>query len=81
MPDLTPEWPEEASVTDRDVDVSHLEGAELLANEARQRLGAAGFTDEEIDAWAKAYEAAERTGDVDSFVAWIADQEASGGPA
>lgn len=72
---LKPEDPSEAGVASGDLDVSHLEGAHLLADEAEHRLRALGFTDDQILSWAEAYIRAEGSGDVDELVAWIAEQE------
>ena len=76
-PDLEPEEPEEAGVSEAEPDVSHVEAARLLADQARDRLHDQGFDDEEIRKWAEAYEREEQSGDVDEFVAWIARQERS----
>ena len=72
---LFPERPRAAGVTETVPDSDGIEGAHVLADEARERLRLSGFTDAEIDSWAEAYVAGEHSGDVDTFVAWIADQE------
>lgn len=77
--DLTPEEPHEAGVPERVADSSHEEGARILADEAREKLSARGFTDEQIREWAETYIAQEGSGDVDAFVAWIATQEHGNG--
>jgi hypothetical protein len=74
-PDLQPEEPHDAGVSEADPDVSHIEGARVLADQAEDRLRALGFTDDEIRHWAEAYCREEGSGDVDSLVAWIAEQE------
>lgn len=76
MGDLTPEHPEDAGIAREVPDQSRIEGAELLANEARPRLKKLGFDDAEILEWAETYIAEERSGDVDSLLAWVAKQEA-----
>ena len=59
-----------------------IEGARLLGNEARGRLRADGFGDDEIDAWANAYYVSGAggadEGDVDGLIAWIAEEQAAG---
>lgn len=75
MKDLKPEHPQDAGVESRLPDFSHIEGAELLANEARDLLRSQGFTDQEIEEWAHTYIADEHSGDVASFVQWISQQE------
>jgi len=76
--DLTPEEPHEAGVPEKTADASHEEGARILADEARNRLKNQGFTDKQIREWAETYVADEGSGDVDTFIAWIAEQERSG---
>ena len=78
MSDLRPEEPHEAGVPEKVADQSHEEGARILADEARERLKERGFTDEQIREWAETYIAEEGSGDVDSFIAWIADKEGEG---
>lgn len=74
-PPLTPEDPSEAGVPARSPDESRIEGAHVLASEARERLAPQGFTEEQILDWAEAFVAEEGNGDVDMFVDWIARQE------
>ena len=77
-PALEAEEPSDVGVVEAAPDASHAEAARVLADEARERLRAQGFTDEEIRRWADAYSRAEGSGDVDSLVAWIAEQEHRG---
>jgi hypothetical protein len=79
MSEPKPEYPDEAGVEEELPDVMQVEGAELLANEARPQLRALGFTDEEIDEWALTYIAMEGSGDVDSFIDWITQEELAHG--
>jgi hypothetical protein len=72
---LTPEPPEAAGIPEETPPLMQIEGAELLANRARNRLRADGFTDDEVDEWALTYITEEGSGDVDSFVEWIARAE------
>jgi hypothetical protein len=77
--DVTPEMPEDEGVAEPELGTLEIEGARLLANEARARLRADGFDDDEIDAWTRAYYVANGDeGDVDGLVAWIAAEEAAG---
>lgn len=75
MRHLKPEHPQEAGLENRLPDFSHIEGAELLANESRDLLHSQGFTDREIEEWAHTYIADEHSGDVTSFIKWIDDEE------
>ena len=74
-----PERPREAGVAETQPEaVSALEGARILANDARERLSERGFGDEQIRKWADAYIERFGAGDVDQFVAWIEREERSG---
>ncbi len=73
--DLVPIEPHDVGVNDRDPDAAHTEAAHLLADEAHGVLSARGFTDSEIRHWTDAYIRQEGSGDVDGFLAWIAEQE------
>ena len=62
--------------------IEEVEGARLLANEARGRLRADGFTDTEIDAWAITYytmaAGGRDEGAADDLVAFITAEQAEG---
>jgi hypothetical protein len=76
MDDLTPERPRDAGVPEEvPEELSAIEGARILANEARERLRADGFTDDQIDQWARTFITENDAGTVDDFVAWIKRQE------
>jgi hypothetical protein len=79
---LTPENPEAEGLVPPELTEEEIEGTRLLANEARGRLRADGFTDAEIDRWARSYytraENGTDEGDVDGLLAFIAEQQASG---
>jgi len=75
---VQPDRPEEEGLTEPELPEVDIEGARLLANEARDRLHADGFTDDEIDAWVRVYFEQEHEGTVDGFVAFIAEQQAAG---
>ena len=69
------EHPHDAGVPELHPSLAQLEGAHLLANEARARLRECGFSDDEILEWALSYIAMEGSGDLDSFVEWICAKE------
>lgn len=73
--DLVAEGPRQAGVRRSEVDVSHLEGAHVLAEEVRPRLRAQRFTDEQILDWAKAFLASEHSGGDVEFLAWVKRKE------
>jgi len=74
--DVIPERPHEAGVPETVPGaLSAIEGARLLANEARDRLHADGFTDRQIREWAEAFISDVGAGTVDDLVAWIAARE------
>lgn len=80
MDDLTPERPRAAGVPEEVPDaVTAIEGARILANDARDRLRADGFTDAQIDEWADAFIAERGSGEVEDLVAWIAEREQQSG--
>ena len=58
------------------VSSAQTEPAHTLANDAREELRAAGFTDDEIDDWAREFAAHEDAGDTEAFIAWIKKEEA-----
>lgn len=72
-----PRHPCETGTHDQIPDLGQLEGAHLLANEAREFLTGCGFSDRHILEWALCYIAEEGSGDVESFVAWIHECEGS----
>jgi hypothetical protein len=78
MPEPTPESPSDAGVAEEVPELSQIEGARILGNDARSRLHADGFDDAQIDAWAETFIAERSSGTVDEFVAWIARQESKG---
>lgn len=52
-------------------ELGQIEAGRTLGNDARDRLRADGFTDQQIDEWAQTYVAEVGGGTVDEFVAWI----------
>ena len=76
MPEPTPERPRDAGVPEIEpAELGQYEGASLLANDARERLRADGFTDSQIERWAETFIAERSSGTADEFVAWIVEQE------
>ena len=80
---VTPEPPEAEGLPEPELDIEEIEGDRLLANEARGRLHADGFTDAEIDAWVRAYYTravgGRDQGDVEGLLRFIEAEQASGG--
>lgn len=72
---LVPELPREVGVEHLELDITDVEGARLLANEARPVLAAEGFTNDEIREWAEAYFVQHHEGDVGELIAWIRRRE------
>jgi hypothetical protein len=52
-------------------EAAEVEGARLLENQARDRLRAAGFFDEQIRKLADEYIALDRGEDLDEFIRWV----------
>ena len=71
-----PQRPEDFGVETEVPDIAQIEGARLLANEAREFLTGCGFNDRHILHWAETYIARVGSGDVESFVEWIHEREA-----
>lgn len=80
--DVTPDRPSDDGVIEPELRQVDVEGARLLANEARDRLRPDGFTDDEIDAWTRAYfesdAGGQGEGDVDGLVAFIEAEQQAG---
>ncbi|MGZ4786494.1 MAG: hypothetical protein ACXV5S_12565 [Acidimicrobiales bacterium] len=79
---LNPENPEAEGLTPPELSEEESAGDRLLANAARGRLRADGFTDVEIDRWVKIYytqaEGGVDQGDVEGLIAFIREQQESG---
>lgn len=75
MTELEPQKPQEAGVDPGSPELTQIEGARLLATDARARLRAEGFNDRQIDEWADAFVREVGAGDVDGFIKWVADQQ------
>jgi hypothetical protein len=75
MPEPEPAKPQDFGVEEELPELMQIEGARTLGNDARTRLHADGFDDEQIDAWAETYVAEEGGGTVEDFVRWIARRE------
>ena len=80
--DIIPESPESEGLVEPELTTDEVEGDRLLANEARGRLRADGFTDAEVDVWTRAYytrsAGGRDEGDVEGLVAFIEAEQASG---
>jgi hypothetical protein len=76
---LVPRMPDEFGVPVRELSVTDVEGARLLANDARPDLCDAGFSDEAIQAWVDAFYAQRHQGSVRELLAWIAQEQRRAG--
>lgn len=68
---LIPREPHDVGVAESEPDSAHVEAARVLADEAGDDLRAHGFSDAEIRHWAEAYCREQRSGDLETFLAWI----------
>ena len=75
---VQPDLPEEEGLVEPELPEVDVEGARLLANEARGRLQGQGFDDDEIEAWVRVYFEQDHEGTVDGLVAFIAREQAAG---
>ncbi|WP_334142151.1 hypothetical protein [Rhabdothermincola sp.] len=75
---ITPESPESEALSEPELPTEDVEGARLLANEARARLRAEGFDDDEIDAWTRVYFERGHEGSVEGLVAFIRSEQEAG---
>lgn len=73
-----PDLPEQDGLAEPELPEVDVEGARLLGNEARGRLHADGFDDEEIDAWVRVYFEQGHEGSVEGLVSFIAAEQAAG---
>lgn len=71
MNDIQPERPKEAGVEEATPPTMQVEGARVLADDAKPLLEGKGFSDDQIRRWADTYIAEVGSGDVDSFINWI----------
>jgi len=77
MAEPDPTTPADVGVTEQVPELTAIEGARTLGNDARERLHADGFDDAQIDAWAETFIAEVGSGTVDQFVAWITRRQRS----
>lgn len=75
MNDIEPERPKEAGVEEATPPTMQVEGARVLADDAKPLLEGKGFSDDQIRRWADTYIADVGSGDVNSFIAWIDEQQ------
>lgn len=71
MPVMEAKGPEEMGVEERTPDFTRLEGAQVLADQARESLRREGFTDEEIRKWAETFVAERGSGELADFLEWV----------
>ena len=76
--DVEPDQPEDDGLAEPELPEVDIEGARLLANEARARLHADGFDDSEIEAWVRVYFEQEHEGTVEGLLAFIVEEQAAG---
>jgi hypothetical protein len=72
---LVPEDPIDVGLEPVEVDITEVEPVHEIANQAREDLRKLGFTDTEIDDWARQFVAHHGPGDEAEFIAWIRAQE------
>ena len=77
MKDIEPERPHESGVEEATPPTMQVEGAHVLADDAKPLLEGKGFSDDQVRRWADAYIAEVGSGDVTSFVTWIDRQQQS----
>jgi len=79
---IVPDMPESEGLREPELRTDEIEGARLLANEARGRLRGEGFTDTEIDGWVRTYYVRSTDGagegDVEGLVTFIRAEQAAG---
>jgi hypothetical protein len=75
---VQPDRPEQEGLAEPELPQVDVEGARLLGNEARGRLHADGFDDDQIDAWVRVYFEQDHEGTVDGLLAFIASEQAAG---
>ena len=76
IPGVTPSDPAEEGVPMRELSIEEVEPALMLANDVREEMLGAGFTEEEIVGWARAYVA--ETGEAttaEGLIDWIRSRE------
>lgn len=76
---LKPARPSDEGVEERTPDMSRIAAARVLANEAYDLLAPKGFTDEQLRLWAESYLVEEHSGDLETFLEWMAAMERRAG--
>jgi hypothetical protein len=74
---LVPEEPRDAGLPPVEVTIEEVEPERLLANDSRDALRREGFTDDEIDDWAREFIAQHGAGETEDLMEWIRQQEKS----
>jgi hypothetical protein len=77
MRDIEPERPKDAGVEEDTPPTMQIEGAHVLADDARPLLEGKGFSEDQIRRWADTYISEVGSGDVRSFIDWIDRRERS----
>jgi AcrR family transcriptional regulator len=75
VPMPAPEDPQEEGIAVPEPTIEEVEPVHLLANEARGALTARGFSDEQIDEWARTFIAECDGGTAEDLLAWISEHE------
>lgn len=72
---LEPERPEDEGLAAPEPPIEKVEPIHQLANQVRSELNEAGYRDEDIDEWARAFFEEHSEGSAHEFVEWIAQQQ------
>lgn len=75
---IDPDRPRDDGLVEPELPQEDVEPARLLANEARGRLRRDGFTDSQIEGWARCYFEEEAEGDVEGLIRFIEREQAAG---
>lgn len=73
--ELEPEAPQDEGLVPTEPDIIDVEPVHLLANEVRDDLRGAGFDDDQIDDWARAFFAGHTGGTREELLDWIATEQ------
>lgn len=77
---LEPDRPEDEGLSAPEPPIEKVEPIHELANEVRPELQAAGYSDDDIDEWARAFFAEHSEGSAHELVEWIAQQQSPQAP-
>ena len=76
---LAAKHPHQSGVQEDVPELAQIERARLLASEAGDLMREDGFSDNQILEWAETYISIEGSGDLESFLTWIAQHETAAG--